>query len=342
MHRFIVGSGRCGSTLLSRMLACNPETLSVFEFLNGIDGARRFAPEPIPGAAYAELISAEQPFLTMVYQRGYEAPEVLYPFDAPEARFRRDQGLPWILVAMLPAMSERPHQLYDALIAFVRELPDQPASAHHRALFDWLAHESGRKVWVERSGASIDYLGQLHAAFPEARFLHIHRAGEEAALSMREHHAFRLAIMLAYQLSPDSGRNGEPLRAPLERETAGDRIAALLATRPPARHFGRWWTDQILRGFAAMPRVDAHQLHAIRFEDLLSEPEAVLAEVAAFLELPDPQGAWRAEGAALVRGAPALRAPALEPGEREALEEACRPGNLLLGRSGGAATSAPG
>jgi hypothetical protein len=148
--------------------------------------------------------------------------------------------------------------------------------------------------------------------------------------------------MLAYQLSPDSGRNGEPLRAPLERETAGDRIAALLATRPPARHFGRWWTDQILRGFAAMPRVDAHQLHAIRFEDLLSEPEAVLAEVAAFLELPDPQGAWRAEGAALVRGAPALRAPALEPGEREALEEACRPGNLLLGRSGGAATSAPG
>ena len=43
----------------------------------------------------------------------------------------------------------------------------------------------GRPCWVERSGSSIEYLEGLHAFFPEARFLHIHRDGPEAALSMR-------------------------------------------------------------------------------------------------------------------------------------------------------------
>ena len=39
MDRFIVGTGRCGSTLLSRMLAENPTTLSVFEFFRYISYA---------------------------------------------------------------------------------------------------------------------------------------------------------------------------------------------------------------------------------------------------------------------------------------------------------------
>ena len=37
MDRFIVGTGRCGSTLLSRMLACHPAVCSIFEFFNGLD-----------------------------------------------------------------------------------------------------------------------------------------------------------------------------------------------------------------------------------------------------------------------------------------------------------------
>jgi len=37
MDRFIVGTGRCGSTLLSRMLRCNPELLDLSEFYSGLD-----------------------------------------------------------------------------------------------------------------------------------------------------------------------------------------------------------------------------------------------------------------------------------------------------------------
>ena len=47
MDRFVVGTGRCGSTLLSRMLAEQPQTLSVFEYFNGLDAARRFTREPL-------------------------------------------------------------------------------------------------------------------------------------------------------------------------------------------------------------------------------------------------------------------------------------------------------
>jgi hypothetical protein len=59
VDRFIVGTGRCGSTLLSRMLAECPDVLSIFEYFNGIDMARRFAREPISGADFAALVCAE-------------------------------------------------------------------------------------------------------------------------------------------------------------------------------------------------------------------------------------------------------------------------------------------
>lgn len=83
MDRFIVGTGRCGSTLLSQMMAQHDHTLSIFEFFTGLDITRRFAKEPIDGAAFAALISRENPIVTMVVRRGYQVPEITYPFDTP-------------------------------------------------------------------------------------------------------------------------------------------------------------------------------------------------------------------------------------------------------------------
>src|SRR5262245_66321379 len=86
LNRFIVGTGRCGSTLLSTMIAKNPAVLSLFEFFNGLDGTRRFRREPMTGAEYRDLICEVHPFLHMVLERGYDVPEVTYPFEAPGAR----------------------------------------------------------------------------------------------------------------------------------------------------------------------------------------------------------------------------------------------------------------
>ena len=337
MNRFIVGTGRCGSTLLSTMIAENPAVLSLFEFFNGLDGTRRFQPAPMSGSAYRDLICEVHPFLHMVLERGYDVPEVTYPFGARGApfgargaRFDRKTGVPWVLGVTLPRLSDAPDALYDALRAFLERAPARPPAAHASALFAWLMERCGRSVWVERSGAALDYLGELDARFEDARFLHIHRTGEEAALSMREHHAFRLAIMLTFQLPPGTGRSTEQLRRAAPDD---DRIGQMLASRPSAEYFGRFWTEQVRRGMAAVPKLDPRRYHEVRFEDLVARPRELIAEVAEFLELPDAQGAWLERAAGLVRGAPKSRADELPPDEAERLREACRPGNALLGRA---------
>jgi len=78
----------------------------------------------------------------------------------------------------------------------------------------------------------------------------------------------------------------------------------MLASRPSAEYFGRFWTEQVRRGMAAVPKLDARRYREVRFEDLVANPREVIAGVAEFLELPDARGAWLDEAAALVRGAP--------------------------------------
>lgn len=332
MQRFIVGTGRCGSTLLSKMLRANREVVSLFEYFNGLDGARRFSREPLAGTSFTAMLQAVHPFLAMVLERGYPVSEVTYPLDAPDTRFDRQGGVPWILGTTIPELQVKdPDAFYDEVCAFTRSLPARPAAEQHLALFRWLVKRLDKSVWVERAGAAIDYMGELNAIFPDARFLHLHRAGEDAALSMREHHAFRLAIMLAYRLPPGTGRS----QAELDRfagEENADEIGQLLESRPPVEYFGRWWSDQVLRGVRAREDLTSQQYREVRFEDLLARPEPELAEIGRFLELPDPEGAWRGRAAALIRAVPASRSARLSGPERERLAAACRPGNAALGR----------
>jgi hypothetical protein len=339
LDRFIVGTGRCGSTLLSRMLAEYPPALSVFEYFNGLDAARRFGAEEIEGAGFAELIGAEQPFVTAVLRRGYAVAEITYPFagegGAHEGRFGRSDPLPWILVSMLPRLSDDPDRLYAAATAFARARPAAPVIAHHRALFDWLCERLGKELWIERSGSSIDYLGALRDVFREGRFVHIHRDGREAALSMREHHAYRLPISLMYGAPTDAGTSAADL-GPLDLRAApsgDDAISQVLSSRPSPVYFGRYWNDQIERGDTARRTLDPEHYCDVRFEDLIADPRSVLERVARLFELDPDLDGWRDRAAALVQGAPAARLPGLAAAERQALDEACRPGLSLLGRA---------
>jgi len=314
------------------MLAEHRDVASLFEFFNGIDMARRFGAEPVAGAEIAELVAAEQPFVTAVLRRGYDVSEIVYPFGEG-VRHRRRDPLPWILVSMLPRLSDDPDALFDEVMTFLRGRPSEPPRSHYLALFAWLAQWLGRSVWIERSGSSIEYLGALHALYPGARFLHLHRDGPETALSMREHHAYRLPISILYGAPLDSGENLADL-GPLDLHAAPsdeDPISRILASRPPADYFGRYWNDQIVRGADALREIDASQVLEVRFEDLIERPAEILTGIARFFELDEDPG-FAARGAALVRGRPAGRVPALEPAEREALLAACRPGSQLLGR----------
>lgn len=333
MDRFVVGTGRCGSTLLSRMLGENRSILSIFEFFNGLDMTRRFSSEPVDGKEFAALISQEHPFVTMVLKRGYEVPEITYPFG-PGARYTRDDGLPWTLVSTLPRLTDDPDSLFDETVAFAAGLRRQHLSMQYRQLFDWLTERLGRTSWVERSGSSIDYLGSLHEFFPEARFLHLHRDGPETALSMREHHAYRLAISLVFQLSPDAGTSHAELGKldPGGPADAKDRITQLLESQPPAEYFGRYWSQELVHGFRALAGLNADQYLEVRFEELISSPGPVLRVIGDFFEFGDDRHGWIDRAAGLVRGIPPTRFDKLPADEQERLSEACRVGMQLLGR----------
>jgi putative sulfotransferase len=318
MERFIVGTGRCGSTLLSKMLAENTSTLSIFEFFTGLDWSKRFDGGPVSGDEFAELISAEQPIINMVLGRGYRVEEVTYPFSE-RSRYRPGEPMPWILVSMLGRMSEDPDALFDDVVAFARALPKQELRKHYSQLFNWLTNRAGRCCWIERSGSSIDYIGSLHSLFPEAKFVHLHRDGRETALSMREHTPYRLAVTFLYD--PQSVQN--------------ENIDQILDSRPPVELFGRYWSDQLEHGYAAVPRIDSSRYMEARFEDVLREPERVLRRIGEFLELEDEPPDWSERGAALVGRAPATRFDQLTIEEQQRLNEACASGMKLVGRNEG-------
>jgi putative sulfotransferase len=110
-------------------------------------------------------------------------------------------------------------------------------------------------------------------------------------------------------------------------------MSRMIESRPSAEYFGRFWTGQVERGMAALPKIERSRFHEIRFEELVARPRDVLAEVAEFLDLPDPRGKWLDEAAALVRGVPPSRVAQLPADEAARLRDACAPGNALLGRS---------
>lgn len=343
MQRFVVGSGRCGSTLLSRMLDESPDTLNLFEFFNGLDLAERFDPHPIPGSALAELIAREQPFVTAVLRRGYPVEEITYPFADGDAsalfrgKRKRADPLPWVLVSTLPRLDSKPDSLFDRMMEFVGSLPEQPPREHYLALFAWLCSRFDRRFWIERSGSSIDYVADLIHLFPAARFVHIHRSGPEVALSMREHHAYRLPITLLYDAPLGEGKRVSEL-APLDLDgipNPRDTISQILESRPPAEFFGRYWSDQILHGKPALAELPREQLLEISFEDLVEDPRHVLGAVADFLEIHPGRGEenWLVRAAALSRGRPPQRLPLLARDERERLLKACESGSRLIGRA---------
>jgi hypothetical protein len=319
MERFVVGTGRCGSTLLSLMLAQHRDVVSLHEFFTGLDWGRRFSPGLVPGEDLAVLIGAEQPVTTAVLARGYTSDEIQYPFGSDKVRHDVADPVPWVSITMLSRLTDDPDAWYDDLMTFARSRPPSSMAQHYLDVFAWATERAGGSVWVERSGSSIDYLGDLAALYPGARFVHIHRDGHEAALSIRSHPFFRLGVSLLMDLFPDTD----------DPEAA---VTEVIEKAPPCWAVGRYWSDQVLRGFRAVPELDRAQFLQVRFEDLVREPTPVLTAVAAFLEL-DDDADFLDRAAALVRGAPRPRFGDLDVDEQVELRAACRPGQVLLGRA---------
>jgi hypothetical protein len=333
MDRFVVGSGRCGSTLLSRMLQEDPEVLSVSEFFVGLDRVRRFNKPTAETARFVRLLSRLNVEGLNFTSRGIRMPEILYPYDSPESRFELNDPIPWIQQITLPTLAGDSDELFDSLMAACREFPERPLADQCRGVFQWLANRQGSSDWIERSGSSLEYMDELVDLFPKGRYLHLHRDGRESALSMREHAAFRYRVAFLYEIPDEEGVQFSFMRTydPTQGASDSQHLTDILEARAPVEFFGRYWSAQLETGRAAIAKLDSSQYLEMSFEDLIDDTLGSLARLVEFFELPGDRSQAHKRAAALIRGHPETRFDRISVSQQGALDEACTPGMLQLG-----------
>ncbi|MGE0387552.1 MAG: sulfotransferase [Gammaproteobacteria bacterium] len=332
MDRFIVGTGRCGSTLLSNMLGCNPALLSMSEFFSTLARDAVFAEGEFDGEEVVALLCRNNILNDLVMSRS--------PFiDAAAGHsIRREVGeyatrapaFPGLKI-WLSTLTPQVDALFGQATDFLRARPRARLADHYRALFEWLCARQGAQAWIERSGVSIEFVGRLIDWYPQARFLHIHRDGPINALAIR---AFRHFVLYASFFSdpPTDAELDRALNGPIGSED-DPILRRMTRDIPPLEEFGRYWSWQIARGYHDLVRLPPSRFMDVRYEDLVADPRAVLARIAAFFDLP-AGGDWIERAAAQVDvEAVEDRLGALTAAQRARLEQACRPGQVLTGRA---------
>jgi putative sulfotransferase len=333
---FIVGTGRCGSTMMSNAVRLHPRLLSLSEFFTPLAG-RAFTLRNPDGERFWRLLSTLSPTAGKMLAAGGPIEELLYRFGNG-ARFRPD-NLPPILCTALPHLTGDCESLYDDLEPVVRGGGRAPLGEHYLFLFDWLCRRFGRARVVERSGSSLLFVPSLAALFPEARFVHFYRDGRNAAISMQRHPFFRLSVRFARvfeAMGLDPYRPpfifGSSRLYPLFESVMGPLMPVdrWLREPPALEAFGNHWSRTVAGGVALLSALPQERVLSLRYEDILERPRAEFARLMEFLGPEYMDQNWLDAASRLPRR-PTSDWHRLPADQQERLSLACRPGLTLLG-----------
>jgi putative sulfotransferase len=340
---FVVGTGRCGSTMLSELVREHEHVLSIselFSFVTDLGGriAQAFPSQARSGTEFWQIVAAVLPKQSTMLRHGVAMPEVLYRPSAT-TRFTAEAGVPAIMQATLPHLDPDPDALFDELAAFMCARPQASAPEHYAAMFAWLTARFGKRVWVERSGGSLRVAQRLIAAFPEAKFLHLVRDGRACALSMSRHLGFRMAV-LAMQLTEILGVDPyessdrtwiddlpDDLLGFLPEQFDAD---AFRSHRIPLPLFGHYWSGEIVQGLRELAELPADRVLTMRYEDFVEAPAAAITRVAELFGDAVRDDGWIYRVAGRVRRSSASF-DGHDATELRALDDACAPGFAALG-----------
>ena len=333
---FIVGTGRCGSTMLSNMVRLHPNLLSVSEFFTSLT-SRAFWKRNATGEDVFRLLNTQSPGGRALLRNGFIVEEFLYPLGSA-ARYAASE-VPPILCATLPHLTTAHESLWDALSVALRARGQAPIAMHYRFVFEWLANRFEKEVWIERSGLSLPYVPVFAKRFPDARFVHIQRDGRDTAMSMSRHHYFRLRVqseerLLAVGIDPSRPFNmlGTSPWVPYSEWLWFQFFSAkrYRRTQIGLDAFGRFWSRLIVNGTAALGALPPERVLTLRYETVLAEPRRELERFIRFVGPEFENEQWLEAAIALVR--PQVpRWPGLGKEDLQALSAACAPGQALLG-----------
>ncbi len=338
---FVIGTGRSGSTALSRILNGHPDVLSLNEYMASV-GDAAFPEGVLSGEEFWETLFRPTPYFAGMLRSGVPMPEFLYTRTPGGQYAPETTGIPALSLMVLPHLTDDPDGLLDEVRAAVVEWPVRAAAAHHEALFDFLAARFGRSAVVERSGYSTGWAPRLRAAFPYAKFVHLFRNGPDCALSMSRHPGYRVITLMREiaertgveslgDLTEEQVRSLPPDLAPL----LGERFdPALVRDRAfPVRPFGDLWSELVLDGVRFLDDLPTGRRMTLAYEDLLDAPHDELTRLAAFVGVePDPR--WLADASTrLDHGRRGSARKQLPPTEYDALREACTKGTRALSQT---------
>lgn len=289
----IISNGRCGSTLLSELIAEEPDTLSAQEFLMSMALWVR-SEEVITGAAYWAVLSSPKEEMTTLFRIGSPPKELRYPADG---RWADDLAhLPRILAITLAKLTTDPDSLFDTLAERVPAFPAQSVAEHHQSFLDLLARLLGRRRWVERSGGSSQVAPYILKNFPTAKVVYLTRNWTDTATSMSRHPSFqlvqlRIEMMSRYGVDPFRLEAGQQVPPEMERFLPDRLTAELLRERgnDPSRYLSlcAFMTSQAEQALDDTP---PQHLLRMSYEELLADPTGQLTSLGRFLDFDDPSG----------------------------------------------------
>jgi Sulfotransferase family len=335
---FIVSTGRCGSTLLSEILHKHPDVLSMSEFFISIrPGTEDLPDEVIDGRRLWDVLSSPEPSLDAMVRDGWDAPNLRYPYGT--GQFDAETGIPRICHVTLPMLTDDPDALFADLAREVPTWPIRPSWEQIRALFAYLAKSFDRRVVAERTAGTVMCVKWLRAHFPDARFVYLHRNGPSCALSMSKHYGPRLMALMEEAGLLDARKPGAPFPAGavdprlLELMRPPYDVRRIMAYPAPSlATFGKLWARQTQTGVEGVIDLDGETLMSLSYEDLVGQPQEMLARLAEFLEVPSSPE-WLAGAQKMIdsqRGG--RRKSELDTGALADLESACEPGARAIAR----------
>jgi hypothetical protein len=246
---FVGGTGRSGTTVVSRLLGRTPNIHAMRWETQFIVAAR----------GLLELAAADYPpdaldaFLTMLRGRWYR--RTLNPGkpNEYEAGLCSDVGEEHLEASIAQLQAD---------ISAAAAPPLEIAADFIGRLFGEPARAAGARRWLEKTPRNIVYIEQLWQMFPDMRFIHMIRDGRDVAASMMRRQFWPIATI--------PGR-------PSTHDFTGEVTLELAAA---------YWREMLHLGRLAASRIPPENYLEVRLEDLVHSREAMLERICSFLDEP--------------------------------------------------------